>query len=195
MIILCNAQKDKGTPPGRKKMTLEKTIQDILNAGIGLFKASEENFTQALGQVEKIFEELRDKGASDQSESAVKIREVLENTIKGVKELSGQAEVNFNRVLEEAQKNYAQVLEQIQQVAADERIKDLNSKIEELSGYIKTQFDGASEQVKTAAEQATAAATTAANQATETVKTAAGQATETVKTAAKKVTSKKAADA
>ena len=153
-------------------MTLEKTIQDILNAGIGLFKASEENFNQALGQVEKVFEELRTKGASDNSEAAVKIREVLENTIKGVKDISSQAESNFSNILEEAQKNYAQVLEQIQATVGEDRIKDMSSKIEELSSYIKTQVDTAGEQVKEAANQATTAATNAANTAKETVKKA-----------------------
>lgn len=158
-------------------MTLEKTIQDILNAGIGLFKASEENFNQALAQVEKVFEELRTKGASDQSEAAIKIREVLENTIKGVKDISSQAETNFTRVLEEAQKNYAQVLDQIQAAVGEERIKDMSAKIEELSGYIKTQVDTAGEQVKSAASQATAAASNAANQAKEAAKSAADKAT------------------
>lgn len=122
---------------------LEKNLQDILNAGIGLLKAGEENFSTALKNVEKVFNELKTKGATDNSEAAVKIREVLENTIRGVKEVSGKAESNFNLVLSEAQKNYAQVLEQIKKVVGDERIKDLNSKIEELASYIK-QKSGAS---------------------------------------------------
>ncbi len=175
-------QRTKNTPRGglneqENHMTLEKTIQDILNAGIGFFKASEENLSQALTQVEKVFEELRTRGASDQSEAAVKIREVLENTIKGVKDISSQAENNFGRVLEEAQKNYSQVLEQIQKAVGEERINDLNSKIDELSGYIKTQFDSASEQVKTAAAQASSAASNAANSAKEAAKNVAGKAT------------------
>ena len=116
---------------------LEKTIQDILNAGIGLFKAGEENFKTAFETVEKTFEDLKSKGSADSSEAAVKIREVLDNTIRSIREVSTQAESNFSLVIQEAQKNYTQVLEQIQTVLGEDRVKDLNVKIEELTEYLK----------------------------------------------------------
>ncbi len=121
---------------------MEKQIQDILNAGIGLFKAGEANFKQAFETVEKTFEDLKTRGAADNSEAAVKIREVLDNTIKSIKGVSDQAGSNFNLIVEEAQKNYAQVLEQIKTFVGEERIRDLNSKIEELTEYIKKQQGG-----------------------------------------------------
>ncbi len=116
---------------------LEKNLQDILNAGIGLFKAGEQNFQTAIQAVTKAFEELKTKGAADNSEAAQKIREVLDNTIKGLNDVAGQAQENFNRVLAEAQKNYTQVLEQLKTVVGEERIKDLNTRFDELAVFIK----------------------------------------------------------
>lgn len=116
---------------------LEKNIQDILNAGIGLFKAGEENFKSALANVEKSFEEMKSKGATDNSEAAVKIREVLDNTIRSIKDVSERADSTFATVVAEAQKNYEQVLVQLKGVLGEERMRDLNSKIEELTDYLK----------------------------------------------------------
>ncbi|MBE7438769.1 MAG: hypothetical protein HS115_09975 [Spirochaetales bacterium] len=144
-------------------MMIEKSLQDILNAGLGIFKAGEENLQTALRYLESAFADLKSKGASDMSESAVKLREVLENTIRGVKDVTTQAEENFNKVLAEAQKNYAQVFEQVKTVVGEERLNDLNSKIEELSGYIKTQVAGAQTAAAGVAEKAKTAASNVAS--------------------------------
>jgi len=116
---------------------IEKNLQDILNAGIGLFKAGEENFKTAVANLEKSFTELKSKGASDNSDAAIKIREILENTLRSAKEVQSKAETNLNTFLSEAQKNYAQVLEQVKKVVGEERIRDLNTKIEELNTLVK----------------------------------------------------------
>lgn len=134
---------------------LEKSIHDILNAGLGLFKAGEENFKSAFVDLEKTFEELKKRGNEDNSEVAVKIREVLDNTIKGIKEVSDRTESSFSQVMSEVQKNYEQILEQIKRLVGEERIRDLNSKLEELTEYIKgTAGAGA----KSGTEKPTAAA-------------------------------------
>ncbi|MBI3395872.1 MAG: hypothetical protein HY042_08560 [Spirochaetia bacterium] len=73
------------------KMALEKGIQDILNAGIGLIRSGQENFGDAWKKVETTFNDLKSKGSMDQSEAALKVREVLENTIRGVKDVSSKA--------------------------------------------------------------------------------------------------------
>ncbi len=125
------------------KVALEKGIQDILNAGIGLFRAGQANFADALKKAEAQFEDMKKKGSMDNSQAALKVREVLENTIRGVKDVSSKAEANFNVVLAEAQKNYTQVLDQIKQLVGEERIKDVNSKIEELAAMLKQKTGGA----------------------------------------------------
>ena len=141
---------------------LEKNLQDILNAGLGLFKMGEENFQSALKAVEKTFEDLKGRGASDNSEAAQKIREVLDNTIKGVKDVQTQAEQNFNRVLAEAEKNYSQVLEQVRGVVGEERINDLNTRLDELATFIKEKAQTVAEQANSFAAQVQGAAADAA---------------------------------
>ncbi|MCR9142768.1 MAG: hypothetical protein NXI24_10995 [bacterium] len=120
---------------------LEKSLQDVLNVGLGLLKEGEKGFQAALESVAKAFEDLKSKGADDTSESAQKIREVLDNTIRGVKDVSSTAEENFNRVLEEARKNYGQILEQARTVVGEERISDLNTRFEELAKFVQEKTD------------------------------------------------------
>lgn len=132
---------------------LEKNIQDILNAGIGLFKVGEQNFQTAIQAVTKTFEELKTKGASDNSEAAQKIREVLDNTIKGLNDVSSKAQENFNTLMAEAQKNYAQLTEQLKTVVGEERIRDVNVRFDELAAFIKDKAGQVSASANTFASQ------------------------------------------
>jgi hypothetical protein len=137
----------------RRKIMLEKNIQDILNAGIGLFKVGEQNFQTAIQAVTKTFEELKTKGASDNSEAAQKIREVLDNTIKGLNDVSSKAQENFNTLMAEAQKNYAQLTEQLKTVVGEERIRDVNVRFDELAAFIKDKAGQVSASANTFASQ------------------------------------------
>lgn len=116
---------------------IEKNLQDILNAGIGLFKSGEENFKTAVVNLEKAFNDMKSKGAADNSDAAIKIREILENTLRSAKDVQAKAEQNLNVFMTEAQKNYGQVLEQVKKVVGEERIRDLNTKIDELTSLVK----------------------------------------------------------
>lgn len=136
---------------------LEKSLQDVLNAGLGLLKEGEKGFQSALESVARAFEDLKSKGAEDHSAAAQKIREVLDNTIRGVKDVSSTAEENFNRVLEEARKNYGQILEQARTVVGEERISDLNSRFEDLAKFIQEKTGDVAHKASEATNQATAA--------------------------------------
>ena len=125
-----------------------KQLQDLVNAGIGLYKAGEENLQGFLSTLQKSFEELKSKGAQDSSETATRLRESLDNTIKGVKDVSEKAEGNLKAVLDEARKNYSQVFEQIKAFVGEERIADLNTRIDELSKLIQERTDSIVGQAK-----------------------------------------------
>lgn len=125
---------------------LEKSLQDVLNAGLGLLKEGEKGFQNALETVSQAFEDLKSRGADDTSEAAQKIREVLDNTIRGVRDVSTQAEANFNQILEEARKNYGQILEQARTVVGEERISDLNGRFEELAKFVQEKAGDLGEQ-------------------------------------------------
>lgn len=112
-------------------------MQDFLNAGLGLWKAGEESFRESREKVERAFSELKSKGAEDTSAGAEKIREALENTVRGVKDVSHQAEGNLGKALEEAKKNYSQVMDQLHNFVGEERVRDLNVRINELATLIR----------------------------------------------------------
>lgn len=130
-------QRTKAESGHRRGSMNNQQLQDLVNAGIGLYKAGEENLQGFLSTLQKSFEELKSKGAQDSSETAVKLRDSLDQTIKGVKDVSEKAEGNLKAVLDEAQKNYSQVFEQIKSFVGEERIKDLNTRMDELSKLIQ----------------------------------------------------------
>ena len=124
---------------------IEKSLQDVLNAALGLLKESEKGFQAALESVGKAFEDLKTRGAEDNSEAAQKMREALDNTLRGVRDVSSAASENLNKVMEEARKNYAQILEQARTVVGEERIRDLNTRFDELAQFVQAKSDDVSQ--------------------------------------------------
>lgn len=57
-------------------------FQDILNAGIGLVRASDEAVQKAVVEAQKGFEDLKNKGASDNSDAAIRVRQVLADALR-----------------------------------------------------------------------------------------------------------------
>ena len=56
---------------------IERNIQDLYNAALGFLKTGEESVKNAIANMERVFEELKDKGASDKSEQVIRGREMI----------------------------------------------------------------------------------------------------------------------
>ncbi len=75
---------------------MEKTIVDILNAGIGLLHAGKEGLDKARVDLEKAYSEISSKGAQDNTEASVKLRESVDKIIADIKEFSSVAGKNYD---------------------------------------------------------------------------------------------------
>lgn len=112
-------------------------IQDILNFGIGLFKAGEENLQSVFEQIQSAFNKLKEKGEQDASATAVRLHDFVSGAVAGLKDLSNQAEQNLSNLMKEAQNNYSHVLDQINHVIGEQRVRDLNTRVEQLADLVK----------------------------------------------------------
>jgi len=122
---------------------LNQDLQDMLNAGLGLYRFGEKNAMELIQKLEASFRELVEAGSADQSREAQAIREVLSSSLKEVRETSSRAEKNFNAILEEAGKNYAQFLEQLSTFTREMNIQNYSAKIDELSKSIRNRSTSA----------------------------------------------------
>lgn len=64
---------------------MQPNLQDILNAGIGLVLAADEAARNAVSSAQKGFEDLKNKGAADYSDAAIKARSILQDTLRAVR--------------------------------------------------------------------------------------------------------------
>lgn len=95
------------------------SIHDILNAGIGLYKEGEKGLRQVLQSLQASYDELKRKGEEDQSETAIRLRQALDQTIANLRQISLEAETRLQALVQEAGRNYEQLLSGIEvQVAA-----------------------------------------------------------------------------
>lgn len=123
---------------------MEKVLQDILNAGIALFRSGEDTVNNAVKEVQRTFDELKSKGASDTSDGAVKLRKTLDDIVAQANDLSGKAGAAYEDNLAKLETLYSNAVEQIKAVVPEDKMNELKDKIEELTQVIKEKTGGSS---------------------------------------------------
>ncbi len=116
---------------------MEKVLHDVLNAGIALFRAGEDTFKNAAKEVTRTYEELKSKGATDTSEPAVKLRQLLDKVVTQVNEIQVKADSNLKDVFSQVDAQYKQIVDQIQKMVPADQMNQIKDKIEELRAAIK----------------------------------------------------------
>ncbi|MDH5656276.1 MAG: hypothetical protein OEZ34_10230 [Spirochaetia bacterium] len=115
---------------------IDKNLKDLLDAGLGLFKLGEGKIQEIVSDLEKNFNQLKEKGAEDHSEAAVRLRELLTRTMKDVRNVTDQAEKNLNSFLNEAKNNTSITMQNFKDFAGEKNINDFNAKMNEIANHI-----------------------------------------------------------
>ena len=116
---------------------MQQAIEDMINAGIALFRSGEEGLNSAVQKVQSSFEELKKRGAADKSEAAKKLRSSLEDMSGRVGQLAGKADSTYKDALKQLEGHYNTVLEQAKQLIPSDKVNEIKGKIEELRQAIK----------------------------------------------------------
>lgn len=127
---------------------LQKALNDLLNVGIGFFKASEENVKKAVNEFEKIYEELKQKGASENSEVVVNLRKNLDDIVKQLNELNSKANQTFSDVSKQINENYQKIAQEIEKLVPKEQLEQFKAKLEELNSTIQSKINEFAKQFK-----------------------------------------------
>ena len=87
---------------------------DIVNAGIALFRSGEEKLRVSIGDLDKLYADLKSKGELDQSEQAQKVRELLNKTITEAQDAIQKTNANYSEVVGKLQVNYQNLIQQLE---------------------------------------------------------------------------------
>ncbi|WP_411824138.1 phasin-related domain-containing protein [Leptospira sp. 'Mane'] len=116
---------------------MEKQITDILNAGIGLFQSGKEGLDKAKTQLEVSYNELVSKGALDNTEGSVKIRQSVDKILTDIKEFSSVAGKNYEETRGKIVENYNKISDEIKSRMPEGKIESVKAKINEVAESIK----------------------------------------------------------
>ncbi len=119
------------------KKNMQKILEDVLNASIALFRTGEGNVNNAVKQLKKTFDDLKTKGASDQSDVAVKLRSTLSEISSKVDMLSDKAGDAYKDGLKQLETQFSTLVEQINKVVPADKVSQVKSRIDELKKAIK----------------------------------------------------------
>ncbi len=120
---------------------MQKILEDILNAGIALFRAGEGSISKAVQEVQSTFEELKQKGATDKSEAAVKLRASLDDIATRANNLKDKAGSAYQEGLKQIEKQYENAVEQIKKLVPEEKVNEVKTKIDALRAAIKEKLN------------------------------------------------------
>ena len=116
---------------------MEKLLHDVLNAGIALFRAGEDSVSKAISDVQSTYDQLKEKGASDTSDAAVRMRNLLDDIVSQANDLSGKAGSTYTEGLAKLEEQYTALIEQVQKVVPQDQIDQIKDKLDELTNVIK----------------------------------------------------------
>ena len=116
---------------------MQQAIEDVINAGIALFRAGESGVNSAVEKVKGSFEELKKKGADDKSEAAKKLRSSLEDISSRAEQLAGKAGSAYKDGLKQLEGRYTNALDQIKELIPSDKLNQVKGKIDELRKAIK----------------------------------------------------------
>jgi Spy/CpxP family protein refolding chaperone len=118
-------------------MEMEKILMDLVNARIAVFKSGEGKLKSAVTDLEKLYEELKLKGASETSEDAQKLRDLLNKTVADSKSAINQANASYEEVLTKVKDNYTNLSAQIETMVPAQVKETVQKGIDELNKLIK----------------------------------------------------------
>ena len=116
---------------------MQKTIENVINAGIALFRAGEGTIHAAVKEVQNSFEDLKEKGAEDKSEAAEKLRSTAEEITSRLGQLAGKAETVCKEGVDQLGGHYNTVAEQIKQILPEDKINNVKGKLDSLRQAVK----------------------------------------------------------
>ncbi|PJZ71324.1 chemotaxis protein [Leptospira perolatii] len=116
---------------------MEKQILDILNAGLGVLKTGQEGLEKAKAEFNKSFQELAAKGAADNSEASVRVREFVDKLLNEAKELSTAAGKSYEDARVKIVEQYNKVTEEVKKIVPPEQIEAFKAKLTEVAETVK----------------------------------------------------------
>ncbi len=120
---------------------LQKTLHDLLNAGIGFFKASEENVKKAINEFEKVYDELKTKGATENSEIVANLRKSLDDIVNQINALNSKANQTFEEISRQINENYQKIAQEIEKLVPKEQLEQIKAKLEELNKTVQSKVN------------------------------------------------------
>lgn len=116
---------------------VEQVLQDVLNAGIALFRSGEGSVASAISDVKRTFEDLKARGAADTSEEAVRLRKILDDIVKQAGDLNMKASTSYGESVKQLQSLYEKATVEIEKIVPKENLDQVKLKVEELSKAIQ----------------------------------------------------------
>ncbi|PJZ57730.1 phasin-related domain-containing protein [Leptospira barantonii] len=77
---------------------MDQQIKDGLNACFGILRIVRENITKVKTNTDSIFKELSSKGASDNSEFAIRLRDFVDRLLSEYSSVSNQVEKGYKEI-------------------------------------------------------------------------------------------------
>lgn len=111
---------------------MENVVKNLVNVGIGAVDSIKKIVDENTASLKSTIDELKTKGASNQSDTVTQVRENVDKALDGIDELKSKVDA----FVEEQQAKLNETLEKVKASLPEIKVDDLKAKIDELSKNI-----------------------------------------------------------
>ena len=115
---------------------IKNDLEKLLNLGIGLLRIGEQSFKTSVKSIVESLENIKEKGALDNSKEAQGTRATLEKSIQGIENISNQLQKNLNKINTEIYSVYKKVANPLESALGKEDAEKIKKKLAQI--YDKT---------------------------------------------------------
>lgn len=122
-------------------MAFENILKNIINSGISFFQSNEKTIIELIQKFQKTFSELKEKGSENNSDVAIKLRQILDDILLQTEGLSVQAGAFYLESLEKFGHYFDALQPQIEKMIPEEHLTIIKDKIQELNEVIREKVE------------------------------------------------------
>jgi len=122
-------------------MAFEDILKNIVHAGISFFQSNEKTILDLIHNFQKTFSDLKEKGIENNSDAAVKLRQILDDILLQTEGLSVQAGAFYLESLQKFGHYFEALQPQIEKVIPEEHLTIIKDKFQELNEVIREKVE------------------------------------------------------
>jgi hypothetical protein len=117
---------------------MENSVKEIVNLGIGIYKAGEETVQTSFTSAASFFNEIKLKGETNTSEQANQLRELVSKALRDLSQIETNAKTSFEEFSKNLNSKYNEIATQIDGSIPDSVKESIQAALDQIKTFLES---------------------------------------------------------